>query len=119
MIRVYILQHFGISLDASNLSFGNTKPSDKPTGNTPPLFSLPLGNNRHKLRQTITMESQTHDKQTHLLAKDISADPIPLIPPASNSHHILVISADVTGLTTAWVLLEVHGDNYSGDVVVF
>ncbi|KAH6893327.1 FAD dependent oxidoreductase family protein [Thelonectria olida] len=52
------------------------------------------------------MESHAHGKQTHLLAKDISAAPSPLVPPTSHSPRILVVGGGVIGLTTAWLLLD-------------
>ena len=41
-----------------------------------------------------------------LLSKDISVSPEPLCRPTLGSPHILVIGGGVTGLTTAWLLLD-------------
>ncbi|KFY08124.1 hypothetical protein V492_06523 [Pseudogymnoascus sp. VKM F-4246] len=40
------------------------------------------------------------------LTDDISAEPAPLVPPTELSPRILVIGGGVTGLTTAWLLLD-------------
>ncbi|KAE8147672.1 FAD dependent oxidoreductase family protein [Aspergillus avenaceus] len=42
----------------------------------------------------------------HFIGNDISVSPTPLIRPTSRSHRILVIGGGVTGLATAWTLLD-------------
>ncbi|ETS78835.1 hypothetical protein PFICI_08688 [Pestalotiopsis fici W106-1] len=40
------------------------------------------------------------------LGKDITTKSEPAKPPSSTSHHVLVVGAGVTGLTSAWLLLD-------------
>jgi D-amino-acid oxidase len=43
-----------------------------------------------------------------MLWKDISPEPFPLVQPGPDSRHVLVVGGGVTGLVTAWMLLD-HG----------
>ncbi|KAK2766915.1 hypothetical protein FQN54_006230 [Arachnomyces sp. PD_36] len=47
-----------------------------------------------------------NNTSTFLLGDDLSASPSPLIRPSPSSPHVLVIGGGVTGLTTAWFLLD-------------
>lgn len=51
-------------------------------------------------------QSQSQPAQHKLLSNDISADPTPLTSPTDQSYQILVAGGGVTGLTTAWLLLD-------------
>ncbi|KAK5996733.1 Glyoxalase domain-containing protein 5 [Cladobotryum mycophilum] len=56
---------------------------------------------------TTKMGSQQISNQpTHLLGDDFSTAPTPLNQPTAQSSRVLVIGGGVTGLTTAWLLLD-------------
>lgn len=50
--------------------------------------------------------SQNTNSSPFLISDHLSASPSPLIRPSPSSPHVLVIGGGVTGLTTAWFLLD-------------